>query len=140
MNVCVDASLVLKWLVPEEESASALAVFRRWRVRGLGLVAPALIDFEIGSALRKKIVRGLLGEADLYPAYDVYRQLDLLLIHPVDFVAKGLAIAAALNQPTVYDVSYLLVAKEQGIDFVTADRKFFEASSPLFPFVKYYRD
>jgi predicted nucleic acid-binding protein len=132
--------LVLKWLVPEEGSPEALGLHEKWRKDDVQLLAPALLDFEVGTALRQKILRGLLHSDDLYPIHDFYRRLDLLLIHPVDLIPKALAIAAAMGQPTVYDISYLLLAKEQGIDFVTADRKFYEAASPLFPFVKFYKD
>lgn len=140
MRVCVDASLVMKWLVPEEGSEEALRLYEHWRKDDVQLLAPALLDFEVGTALRQKIVRGLLNPDDLYLIHDFYRRLDLLLIHPMELIPKTLAIAASIGQPTVYDASYLLLAKEQGIDFVTADRKFYEAASPSFPTVKFYRN
>lgn len=140
MKVCVDASLVLKWLVPEEGSEEALALYEKWQKVGVQLLAPGLIDFEVGTTLRQKIVRGFLDPDDLFPIYDFYRRLDIWLLHPVDLISKALAMAAAIKQPTIYDISYLLLAKEQGIDFVTADRKFFDAASSLFPSVKFYKD
>jgi predicted nucleic acid-binding protein len=138
MKVCVDASLVLKWLVPEEGSRQALELYKQWDRDGVVLMAPGLVDHEVGTALRQKVVRGLLQADDFYLIYDFYKRLGLLLLDPVDLVPKTLAIAAAISQPTVYDVSYLLLAKEQGIDFFTADRRFFEAAAPVFPFVKFY--
>ena len=140
MKVCVDASLVLKWLIPEGGSQEALSLHEEWFQKDVQLFAPALLDFEVATTLRQKILRGLLHSDDLYLIYDFYRRLNLLLIHPVDLASKTLAIAATIGQPTVYDVSYLLLAKEQGIDFVTADKKFYDAASPLFPFVKFYSD
>ncbi len=136
MKICVDASLVLKWLVPEEGSEKALALYKKWENQGVSLLAPGLIDHEIGTTLRQKVLRGLLHPDDLYMIHDFYQRLNILLLHPVDLIPKTLAIAATITQPTIYDISYLLLAKEQGIDFVTADRRFFEAASPLFPFVK----
>lgn len=138
MKICVDASLVLKWLVPEEGSEKALALYKKWEGQGVSFLAPGLIDHEVGTTLRQKILRGLLHPDDLYLVNDFYKRLNLLLLHPVDLISKSLAIAAAVSQPTIYDVSYLLLAKEQNIDFVTADRKFFDAASPAFPFVKLY--
>lgn len=138
MKVCVDASLVLKWLVPEEGSEKALSLYKKWEEQGVLLLAPGLIDHEVGTTLRQKVLRGSLHPDDFYMVYDFYKRLNLMLLHPVDLVPEALAIAAAISQPTIYDVSYLLLAKEQGIDFVTADKRFFDAAGPLFPFVKLY--
>ncbi|HEX5036731.1 MAG TPA: type II toxin-antitoxin system VapC family toxin [bacterium] len=138
MKICVDASLVLKWLVPEEGSEKALALYKKWEDQGVSFLAPGLIDHEIGTTLRQKVLRGLLHPDDFYMVNDFYKRLNILLLHPVDLIPKSLAIAATISQPTIYDVSYLLLAKEQNIDFVTADRRFFEAASPLFPLVKLY--
>jgi predicted nucleic acid-binding protein len=140
VNVCVDASLVLKWLVPEEGSEEALSLYRVWRKNDIGLVAPGLIDYEVGTALRQKVVRGLLRSEDLYPVFDFYKRLDLMIFHLTDLVSQAVAAAAALEQPTIYDVSYLLIAKQQGIDFVTADERFFKAAHQLFSQVHYYKD
>ncbi len=51
--VCVDASLVVKWLVDEPDSHRALALLEEWIVQGTRLIAPSLLDYEVGSVLRK---------------------------------------------------------------------------------------
>lgn len=138
MNVCVDASLVLKWLVPEEGSEKALQLYRKWRKEDVGLIAPGLIEYEIGTTLRQKVVRGLLKSEDLFPVFEFYRKMDLLLFHLTDLVSQAVAAASALEQPTVYDASYLLIARQQKVDFITADERFYRASHPIFSFVKLY--
>jgi predicted nucleic acid-binding protein len=135
----VDASLVIKWLVPEEGSEEALQLFRAWKKKETPLLAPSLIDYEVGTALRQKIVRGLLQSDDLFPIIDLYQRLGLHLHHLEGFVSKAVAVAATLHQPTIYDVSYLLLAKEQGAEFVTADERFCKSASLIFPFVKFYK-
>lgn len=140
MNICVDASLVVKWLVPEEGSEEALKLYQKWRKDDVGLIAPGLIDYEVGTVLRQKFLRGFIGAEDLFPIFDFYKRLDLFTFHVTDFVSQAVAVAATLGQPTVYDVSYLLIAKQQKVDFVTADERFYKAAHPLFPFVKRYRD
>lgn len=140
MKVCVDASLVLKWLLHEEGSDTALELLDRWKKEGIQLIAPGLIDYEIGSALRKKILRNHLHSDDLLPLFDLYMRTGLLLFHLSDLVAQSVPLAGLLDQPTVYDVAYLLIAKQQKADFVTADEKFCRKAKTLYPFVKYYRD
>lgn len=140
MTICVDASLVIKWLLNEEGSDTAIELLDRWKKEGNQLIAPGLIDYEIGSVLRKKILRGLLQPEDLLPLFDLYKQMDLLLFHLSDLVSQSVPLAGLLNQPTIYDVAYLLIAKQQDADFITADEKFCRRAQTLYPFVKYYRD
>ncbi|MBF0104303.1 MAG: type II toxin-antitoxin system VapC family toxin [Deltaproteobacteria bacterium] len=139
-KICVDASLVIKWLVKEEGSPEALKLLQKFRNCNTLLIAPSILDYEIGSVLRQKIIRGLLDHASLYPIIDFYGRLDLQLFHVTDLVLQSVSIAEALQQPTIYDVSYLLIAKQQKTDFVTADKRFYKAASPLFPMVRYYLD
>lgn len=140
MKVCVDASLVVKWLVPEEGSDEALSLHRTWVKKDVALVAPSLLDYEVGTVLRQKVVRGALRSEDLFPVIDYYRRLNILLLHVTDFVSQAVAIAAFLQQASVYDVAYLLTARQQKSDYVTADERFVRRASPLYPIVKFYRE
>src|SRR3989338_6943876 len=135
MRVCVDASLVIKWLIPEEGSSEALSLLKVWQKDNSLLLAPSLLDYEVGTVLRQKIIRGFLSSDDLFPALDFYKRLDLLLFHLTDLVSQSVAAAATLKQPTIYDIAYLLIAKQQKVDYVTADEKFYNAAHPLFSFV-----
>ena len=140
MKLCVDASLVLKWLVSEEGSECALALLKKYQKKDCLFIAPSLLDYEIGSILRQKILRGFLSVDDLFPIYDFYHRLGLVLLHPTPLVDQTVSLAGTLSQSTIYDTSYLLLAKQQGVDFVTADKKFYQAARGLFPFVKFYED
>lgn len=140
MRICVDASLVIKWLLPEEGSDTALKLFELWLKKDLTLIAPSLIDYEIGTTIRQKVLRGHLNSNDLFPIFDFYRRSGLQLFHLTDLVEKSVSAAAHLDQPTIYDVAYLLTAKQQEADYVTADEKFYKKVSPVYSFVKYYKD
>lgn len=140
MSICVDASLVVKLLVPEEGSPEVLSLYQKWLKEEELLIAPGLIDYEVGTTLRQKVVRGLLRSEDLFPVFDFYKRMNLLLFHLTDFVSQAVPAAAALDQPTVYDIAYLLTAKQQQATFVTADRRFYEKTKPLYSFVQYYLD
>ena len=111
--ICVDASLVVKWLAPEEGSEKAHALYRDWFKKGKRLIAPSLIDYEVGTALRQKVLRGLLRADDLFSVFAVYQQMNLLLFHLTNLLEQAVAAAASLDQPTVYDIAYLLTARQQ---------------------------
>ena len=140
MTVCVDASLVIKWLIPEEGTDQALLLYERWRNENRLLIAPSLIDYEIGSTLRKKVLRGAIKTEDLFAAFDFYKRSGLLLFHLTELVEQAVSAAAALDQPTIYDIAYLLTAKQQKADYVTADKRFYEKAHSLFSFVRFYED
>lgn len=140
MTICVDASLVLKWLLPEEGSVEALQLLEQWRIKEEVLIAPSLIDYEVGSALRQKVVRKKVRAEDLFPVLSFYKDSGLLLFHLADLVDQAVAAAASFEEPTIYDVAYLLTAKQQRADYVTADLRFCRKVQPIYSFVKYYRD
>ena len=112
----VDASVVIKWFVPEIHSEAACRLLSAANE----YVAPELLFPELGNVIWKKVRRGELtdvqGErlaADLATvAIETVPTRGLL----VD--AYGLATATGL---TVYDSMYLALAVRLGIELVTAD-------------------
>ena len=81
--VCLDASLALKLLVVEDDSAQARSLWRSWIARGVEVVAPGLFVFECTSVLRRMVVRHDLEEEAARQA------LGLLLTMPVSLRAPG---------------------------------------------------
>jgi predicted nucleic acid-binding protein len=116
----VDASVGLKWFIPEVQSAAA----RRLRASGNELHVPSLFDLEFASILWKKIRRSELSrpEADVILA----KLLSLPLTrHPdAGLIASAFDFADRTGQ-TVYDCIYLALALQLAGRFVTADQRFF---------------
>lgn len=140
MKICVDASLVVKWLVEEEGREEALLLLDRWLKARVLLIAPSMLDYEIGTALRQKVVRGTIRTGDVFPALDRYTRLGLQLFHLSNLALQCVTVSDTLQQSSIYDTGYLMIAKQQNCDFVTADAKFHKAAAPIFPMVKYYQD
>jgi predicted nucleic acid-binding protein len=114
----VDASVGLKWFLPEDHQADA----QRLQAPGLQLHAPTLFDVEIGNILWKKVRRGELTRAE---ADAVLAQLPAL---PLTRHAEAPLLPAAFDladrtQRTVYDCLYLALAVRLGGRMVTADQK-----------------
>lgn len=60
-SVCVDASVVLQIVTPEEQSAHAEALWAGWISQGRQPVAPPTFHLEVCSVLRQKVqLRGEL--------------------------------------------------------------------------------
>ncbi len=115
----VDASLVIKWFVPEVNSDAA----RRWLDAPHDYIAPDLLFPEAGNTVWKKVRRG-----ELTP--DEGRRLvtDLSVIAVEAVSMRGLladAHALALGTGiTVYDATYLTLAIRLDTQVITGDDRF----------------
>jgi predicted nucleic acid-binding protein len=54
-QICVDASLVVAMFMPERFSQAALALWKKWTLDELQVVAPRLLQYEVVSPLSKSI-------------------------------------------------------------------------------------
>lgn len=120
MSVLVaDASVAVKWFVPEVQSAEA----RQWRTGPDELHAPAIFfDLEISNILWKKVRRGEITRAD---ADLILAQLPALPLtrHPeTPVLALAFDLADRTNR-TVYDCLYLAMAVQLGGRMLTADQR-----------------
>ena len=124
MRLVVDASVVVKWLVDEDDSPIALSLLDGTHE----ISAPRLMATEVGNALRRKTLQGDLernraqGLAEAIPQMEVSWTLDELLAH------YALNLALTLNA-TVPDCLYLALARVIDATLITADHHFVNAVS-----------
>ena len=118
MIVVVDASIAMKWVIPEILSDRADAL----RDRAEHLLAPDLLLPEATNALWKKMTRREIT------AREAVRALDLLIGSGLDLrpsgllLGRALALARRLRHP-VYDCIYLALAQDESATLVTADQR-----------------
>jgi predicted nucleic acid-binding protein len=116
----VDASVAIKWLVPEIHSAAACRLIDPT----LQLWAPDLVYAELGNVLWKKVRRGDLTADE---GRRVAARLSTLVVRIVSaetLVGQAYEMAIALNR-TVYDALYAALARDRGIQMVTADLRLY---------------
>ena len=118
-RVVVDASVAVKWFVPETHSEAAARLLEP----RLFLSAPDLIGPEFVNTLWKKVWRRELAAAE---AAEIVRAFPAagIEIHPSgELLSAALELAGVLDR-TVYDCLYLALAVAQNATLVTADAKF----------------
>ena len=76
-KVCVDASFMVALLVPESFSLTALARWEEWVLGDVGIIAPALLRYEVISALYRKALRSLITWEDSQAAQTHFLTLDI---------------------------------------------------------------
>lgn len=110
----VDASALAALLFDEPEGEEVAR-----RLDGARLVAPALVGFELANVCLVKARRRPEERAALLAAFALRGRLGIEAL-AVDFdAALDLAMATGL---TVYDASYLWLARQLGAEVVTLDR------------------
>lgn len=116
MTLVVDTSVVIKWVVSEEDSERAESLV------GSPLVAPDLLRAQLANALWKKVLlRKELTDAQATRALK-RASAALRLVPSSPLADRALEIALALSHP-VYDCFFLALAEELDAPLVTADRR-----------------
>jgi len=133
----VDASVVLKWFLPEPDSASADFLLEEFLNEGAELIAPDLILLETANALWKRVkLRHELSPEEASLIYRDRLTLPLSLSVTGELADRAFQLAIKLIC-SVYDAVYCALAVERGCQFVTADQTFANKVGAALPFVRH---
>jgi predicted nucleic acid-binding protein len=117
-SLVVDASVIVKWLVQQPDSADAESVL----ASRYTLHAPRLARIETGNALWKHHLAGDLDRARYEQILDGFDGLGVQLHDETAFIQPAGALAAQFRRP-LYDCLYLALAIRLDAVLVTADRR-----------------
>lgn len=134
-QIVVDASVAIKWFLPEPHSLQALRLLEGERE----LLAPDLIWAEVGNVLWKRWRQGELADENARTILGDLRRVPLL-IHPAEEIAEVAWSFASQFQRSYYDSLYLALASSQSCSMVTADRRLWNAVSSAMPFLVWVED
>ncbi len=130
MRLVLDASVAVKWFVPEILSREARAILPRLQSGDLQLSAPESIVAEFGHALRKHAVAGRLeaNQCQGFVRDFLGLSIERTAIAPLAEVAMGLATS---HMATFYDALYLALAQREDLRVLTADERMVNAFGSL---------
>jgi predicted nucleic acid-binding protein len=134
--ICVDASLAIKWVLPEADSDQAESLLRKWKSQGMALLAPHLFIYEICSILAKRMHRKELSLPESLKAIQALDKLEIQMESPAGLQEEALRLARELNQPAAYDAAYLALAIIKRCEFFTADKKLINLLDNRYSWVK----
>lgn len=138
-RVVVDSSVIIKWFVVENHTAEALQVRARYNADELTLLAPDVINAEVGNIVWKKHNKGELLVPEAQTIIVDFLVVELELTPTADLLSDAYQIAVTYKR-TVYDAMYMALAAREQCPFVTADEKLFNAVSTAIPQVILLRD
>ncbi|MFQ5829989.1 MAG: type II toxin-antitoxin system VapC family toxin [Candidatus Methylomirabilia bacterium] len=124
----VDASVAIKWALPEVHSDAA----RRLLDAGYALLVPDLFFAEVGNTLWQRARRGEVTTEEARTTLQAFVGASLEVHSCKSLMALAFDLALRTRQ-SVYDGLYLSVAILRGCQLVTADRRLYDTvkESPL---------
>ncbi len=125
MRYVVDASVAVKWYVPEIHEAEAT----RLHAGGHELHAPELITPEFANIVWKKTRLGDITETEGRGIVSAFARSGVRF-HSHNQTTQSAFTGACLTGQTVYDWTYLSLALVLSCSFVTADERFFRYLEP----------
>ena len=120
-QICVDASLLLKFLLPEERNAELDSLWSEWAENNTTLIGPPLIYAEVPSVLRRAVHFGRISPEEGEGAFEAFCDFDITVSTRTDLHILAWQLAKEHHQPRIYDSMYLAVARSEDCDFWTGD-------------------
>jgi len=121
LRYVLDASVVLKWFIPEAHSAAALRLLDGVRTGELIVIAPDILLPEVGNALWKRsVIREHIPTS--IAGRDLADFLDLpVLLRSSKSVAPIAFDVAVATKHSFYDALYIATAIDTKSELITAD-------------------
>ena len=124
-GLVVDASVVLKWFMPDEEgSHEALDLLKAFASGELDLFAPGLLFYEVANGFVVAQRRGRVEERVVFSALDGFNKLGLGL-EDVSHLCGDIYKLCSQYGCSAYDASYMALAMEKGVAMITADARLY---------------
>jgi predicted nucleic acid-binding protein len=130
--IVLDAGVVLALILPlplSEQAATAVSALKQAREE---LFAPALLEYEVCSALRRAVARQILTQQEAGTALELLQRIRIRPIIPASSLhARALSWAAKLQHSKAYDAQYLALAEEMHCRLLTTDLRLVHAAKDL---------
>ncbi len=122
MKLILDASIAVKWFLPEPDSPKALVLRNDFQMQIHALLSPDIFPVEVAHALTKAERRGILPQGDA-----LSRTADILAAGPelcpyLPLLPRAVELACHARIG-VYDCIYVALAEREKCELVSADRR-----------------
>ena len=126
-RVVVDASVAVKWFVPERGSDKALRLRELYLNEALEIIAPTLICYEVANALRFHPYHRL-SQKELLKAIAALKDMQITVEPTTKTWFKAFEISV-LNDISIYDAIYLATSMSFNTKLITSDKGMVEKLS-----------
>ena len=127
----VDASVAVKWLLPEPGRDEAAKLLDQFESEQIDLIAPPLIRIEVANTLSKRCRQHLLDRKIAEALFDSFElRTPMLVERPL---RRALRLSLDL-QISLWDSAYLALAMDYRTTLWTADRRLYRSVHRHYPF------
>ena len=126
MNYVLDASVALKWVLPEADSEKAIGLREAYRMKAHDLSAPDTLPVETAHALTRAERKGLLAPPEAMEKYYELSASFPALHSYLILLPRSLELSSA-TRVGVYDCLYIALAEREQCRVVTADQRLLNA-------------
>jgi predicted nucleic acid-binding protein len=134
--VVVDASIAVKWVVPENDAEIAEKLYVDSRASDTTVLVPPHLQIEVTNALRKKVWRNELTTQGATAALHEFLRREFDSAAPPGLYERALELANRYDRRGVYDSHYVALAVIVGCDLWTADNGLVNVMARDMPFIK----
>lgn len=120
--ICIDASVVVQ-LLASPDGRTVQAYWKLWLQEGRSLIAPSLLFYEVTNAFHQYRRGGYLSSEAVNQALGVAMNLPIKVMDARDLHRLALAVSEEHGLPATYDAHYLALAKLNGAQFWTLDKR-----------------
>ena len=122
MSVVLDASALVVLALDQQRAPAVERLLRAWHAEAEDLHAPALVRYEIASALTRATVAGHLEKGEAASAWEHISAVPIVL-HPLDDGPAVIAMAHRLERKSAYDAAYIVLAQQLNAVLWTLDAR-----------------
>jgi predicted nucleic acid-binding protein len=120
LTVVIDANVLAVLALDRRRGAAVERLLRAWRSASEELHAPALMPYEVANAFARAVAAGQLPAEDVPRAWSLVGAIPVVL-HQLEDGPAAVELAGQLDRQTAYDASYLLLARQLGVERWTLD-------------------
>jgi predicted nucleic acid-binding protein len=139
--ICVDASVAVKWILDEERSDRARALYSTAVQTSESIAASPLLPLEVTNILRQRMrTRDGLSLVAATQHLDDFLALRIEFHNPLGLHVEALVLADAFDLPATYDAHYLALAEHLRCELWTDDLRLIRRVASSLPFVRWLGD
>ena len=120
MSVVLDANALVVLALDRRRAVAVETLLRTWKAEQQDLHAPALLRYEIASALTQAVAAGQLPLAEVAGAWERITAVPVTL-HHLENAVRVVEVTQALRRKSAYDAVYVALAQELGAQLWTLD-------------------